>query len=330
LERYGHEHGLKIEIVETNRSGIYMSILPDFEGLAIFAKVAETRSFAAAATGLKLSKATVSKAISRLETKLRTRLFNRTSRRIALTEAGRQLSSRAAHILAEGEAAEDEALARSTAVRGLVRLAAPMSFGVLHLAPLLPKFLAMYPEVSIDLHLSDAMVDMIGDGFDAAVRIAVLPDSSLVARRLCEMPRYLVGSPAYLSKHGKPRHPLHLAEHLCIGYAYTVMPDAWRFTHKDGKSATVRPSGPLRVNNGDAMMPALVAGLGLGILPEFILRDALADGRLERLLPDWSLPSGSVYWVTPPGGQRPKRVHVLGEFVAATLTSPQSRNRQQV
>jgi len=298
-----------------------MSKLPDLEGLAIFAKVAETRSFAAAAAELKLSKATVSKAVSRVEAKLKTRLFNRTSRRIALTEAGRALSDRASHILAEGEAAEDEALARSAAVRGLVRLAAPMSFGVSHLAPLLPDFLAKYPEVSIDLHLSDATVDMIGDGFDAAVRIAVLPDSSLIARRLCGMPRYLVGSPSYLKTHGRPRHPLHLAEHVCITYGHGTAAETWRFTHKNGKSATVRPSGPLRVNNGDAMMPALIAGTGLAVLPEFIVRDALADGRLERLLPDWSLPSGSVHWVTPPGGQRPRRVDILSEFVAASLTS---------
>src|SRR5260221_12398030 len=163
------------------------------------------------------------------------------------------------------------------------------------------------------------MVDVIGEGFDAAIRIAVLPDSSLVAQRLCEMPRYLVGSPAYLNKHGRPRHPLHLAQHRCIGYSHRNAPETWRFI-KDGKSASVRPSGPLRVNNGEAMMPALLAGTGVGILPEFILRDALAAEQLERLLPDWSLPLGAVYWVMPPGGPRPKRVEVLGDFLFAKLS----------
>ena len=295
-----------------------MAKLPDFEGLAIFAKVVEVRSFAGAAAELKLSKATISKAVSRIEARLGARLINRTSRRLALTDAGRQLAARAAHILAEGEAAEDDAIAQATMPRGLMRLAAPMSFGLLHVAPLLPEFLAVYPEVSVDLHLSDAMVDLIGEGFDAAIRIAVLPDSSLVARRLCDMARYLVGSPAYLNKHGRPRHPLHLAQHRCLAYSHTMTAETWRFT-KDGKSATVRPSGPLRVNNGDAMMPALIAGTGLGILPEFILRDALATGRLERLLPDWALPLGAVYWVTPPGGPRPKRVEVLADFLFEKL-----------
>jgi len=305
-----------------------MARLPDFEGLAIFAKVVETRSFAGAAAELKLSKATVSKAVKRIEARLGARLVNRTSRRLALTDAGRQLAGPAAHILAEGEATEDAVLAQTTLPRGLVRLAAPMSFGLLHVAPVLPEFLANFSEVSIDLHLSDAMVDLIGDGFDAAIRIAVLPDSSLLARRLCEMPRYLVGSPAYLNKHGRPKHPLHLAQHRCIGYSYTMTTEVWRFT-KDGKSANVRPSGPLRVNNGDAMMPALIGGTGLGILPEFIVRDALAAGRLERLLPDWSLPSGGVYWVTPPGGPRPKRVEVLADFLVEKL-APHTKRRPRV
>jgi DNA-binding transcriptional LysR family regulator len=297
-----------------------MSNLPDFEGLAVFAKVAEARSFAAAAAELKLSKATVSKAVTRLEKRLGTRLFNRTSRRLALTDAGRQLAARAAQLLAEGEAVESEVLAQSVSPRGLVRLAAPMSFGVLYVAPLLPEFLKMYPEVSIDLHLSDAMVDLIGEGFDAALRIAALPDSSLVARRFCSVKPYLVAAPSYLAKHGMPKHPLQLAEHSCLRYAYQQTAGTWRFTNKSGEVASVRPAGQLGVNNGDAMMPALLAGLGLGVLPDFILRDALADGSLKIVLPQWSLPAAALHWVTPPGGPRPKRVEVLAAFLAQRLS----------
>jgi DNA-binding transcriptional LysR family regulator len=304
-----------------------MPNLPDLEGLAIFAKVVDMRSFAGAAAELNLSKATVSKAVSRLEARLGTRLFNRTSRRLALTDAGRQLSARAAHILAEAEAAEDDARAQSSTPRGRVRLAVPMSFGVLHVAPLIAEFLATYPEVSIELNLSDAIIDLIGEGYDAAIRIGTLPDSSLVARRLCDTQRYLVGSPAYLKKHGRPNHPLQLADHACLGYTYAIGPETWRFATKDGKSASVRPSGPLRVNNGDAMMPALIAGIGLGVLPEFIVREALADGRLLRLLPEWTLASGAVYWLTPPGGPRPKRVDILRDFLMSKLSSPAARQR---
>jgi DNA-binding transcriptional LysR family regulator len=304
-----------------------MPNLPDLEGLAIFAKVVDMRSFAGAASELNLSKATVSKAVSRLEARLGTRLFNRTSRRLALTDAGRQLSARAAHILAEAEAAEDDARAQSSTPRGRVRLAVPMSFGVLHVAPLIAEFLATYPEVTIELNLSDAIVDLIGEGYDAAIRIGTLPDSSLVARRLCDSQRYLVGSPAYLKQHGRPNHPLQLADHACLGYTYSIGPETWRFTTKDGKSASVRPSGPLRANNGDAMMPALIAGIGLGVLPEFIVREALADGRLLRLLPEWTLASGAVYWLTPPGGPRPKRVDILRDFLMSKLSSPATRQR---
>jgi len=296
-----------------------MSNLPDLIGLAVFAKVAEMRSFARAAEELKLSKATVSKAVGRVEARLGTRLFNRTSRRLALTDAGQTLVARAAAMLAEGEAAESEALSQSASPRGLVRLAAPMSFGVLYVAPLLPDFFRAYPDVSIDLHLSDAQVDIIGDGFDAAIRIAALPNSSLVARRLCDMPIHLVAAPTYLKARGNPNHPLQLSEHVGLGYSYQLTHDTWRFRKKSGEVATVRPQGPLRANNGEAMLPSLVAGIGLGVLPEFMVRDALKSNELEIVLPEWSLPMSAVHWVTPPGGPRPKRVDVLADFFAERL-----------
>jgi DNA-binding transcriptional LysR family regulator len=302
-----------------------MAKLPDFEALAIFAKVVELRSFAAAAGELALSKATVSKAVSRLEERLGARLFNRTSRRLALTDAGQRLSERATRLLADGEAAENEALSQSVTPRGLVRLAVPMTFGVKVVAPLLPEFLAQYPDVAIDLHLSDAMVDLIGDGFDAGLRIASLPDSSLIARRLCAAPRYTVAAPAYLKQYGRPTHPMHLAQHRCFAYTYLSTPDVWHYTNAAGEQASVRPGGPLRVNNGEALMPALIAGLGIADLPEFIAGDAVASGELEVILKGWKQTEGSVHLVMPPGGPRPARVEVLAEFLAKHFAKGKKR-----
>ncbi|CAN5309534.1 LysR family transcriptional regulator [soil metagenome] len=302
-----------------------MSKLPDFEAMAIFAKVVELRSFAAAAAELTLSKATISKAVTRLEERLGARLFNRTSRRLALTDAGRSLADRAAQLLADGEAAENEALAQSAAPRGLVRLAVPMTYGTNVVAPLLPEFLATFPDVTIDLNLSDATVDLIGEGFDAAIRIASLPDSSLIARRLCAMPRYLVASPAYLEREGRPTHPMHLARHRCLGYTYLANPGIWHFSNAAGETASVRPDGPLRVNNGEALLPTLLAGLGITDLPEFIVGAALASGQLEAVMPDWWQTPSGVYLVTPPGGPRPARVTALMDFLAEKLTTAGKR-----
>ncbi|MGJ4961219.1 LysR family transcriptional regulator [Bradyrhizobium sp. HKCCYLRH3061] len=302
-----------------------MARLPDFEAMAIFAKVVELRSFAGAAQELSLSKASVSKAVSRLEERLGTRLFNRTSRRLALTDAGQRLSERAAQLLADGEAAETEALAQSLTPRGLVRFAVPMTFGVKKIAPLLPAFLEQYPEVSIDLHMSDATVDLIGEGFDLALRIARLPDSSLLARRLCAMPRYTVAAPSYLKRHGRPTHPMHLAEHKCFGYAYLSTAGVWHYTNAAGEQASVRPAGQLRVNNGEALLPAVLAGLGIADLPDFIVGDAIASGEVEVVLKGWSQPEGAMHLVMPPGGPRPARVEVLSEFLVKELAKAKKR-----
>ena len=304
-----------------------MAKLPDFEGLAIFAKVVELQSFAAAATELALSKATVSKAVTRLEQRLGARLFNRTSRRLALTDTGQKLSAQAARLLADGEAVENEALAQSVSPRGLVRLAVPMTFGIKEVAPILPEFLSKYPDVTIDLHLSDAKVDLVGDGFDAALRIASLPDSSLIARRLCGMSRFTVASPAYLKRYGRPTHPMHLAEHKCFGYAYLSTPDVWHYTNAKGEQASVRPGGPLRANNGEAVIPALLAGLGIADMPDFIVGDAIASGEVEVILEGWTQAESAVHLVMPSGRPRPARVEVLADFLTRHFTRPNRARR---
>jgi len=299
-----------------------MSRLPDLEGLAIFAKVAELHGIRAAAADLSLSTPTVSKAITRLENRLGCRLFNRTSRRLVLTEAGQQLSQRAARLVADAEAAEALLQAQSAMPRGQVRLGAPMSFGIGRVAPLLPAFLAQYPQIAIDLHLSDARVDLIADGFDILLRIGTLTDSSLVVRRLASVARLTVAAPAYLDRFGRPSHPSELSDHACFGYAYLPSETLWRFQNAAGEVAAVRPSGRLRVNNGEAAMPALVAGLGIGALPAFIVGEAVADGRLEAILPGWITPETALHLLMAPGEPRPARIRVLADYLARRLSQP--------
>ena len=296
-----------------------MSGLPDLEAWAIFAAVAQARSFTAAADTLGLSKATVSKAVSRLEARLGQALFHRTSRRLALTEAGKPLAERAARLLAEARATEEAARDGGTGLTGRIRVAAPLGFGVANVAPLLARFLAGHPGIEVDLHLSDARVDIVADGFDLALRIADLPDSSLRARRLCGIGTHILGAPAYLAAAGTPAHPSELARHALFGYSN--VPGPWRFRRGD-EEVSVRAAGPLTANSGEALVPALLAGLGIARLPGFIVGPHLASGALTEVLPDWRGAPIGLHLLTPPSPLRPARVETLIAFLTAGLRDP--------
>ncbi|WP_277968541.1 LysR family transcriptional regulator [Sphingomonas echinoides] len=291
--------------------------LPDLEAWAIFASVVEHRSFSGAAEAIGVSKATVSKAVTRLEAHLGQSLFHRTSRRLTLTENGKGLAEHAARILAEANAAEEAALDAANAPTGLVRVAAPMSLGLLAIAPVIADFLVLNPGIEIDLHLSDARVDIVAEGFDIALRIATLPDSSLRSRKLADMRMHVVAAPAYLALHGRPTHPGQLGEHRC--FAYTNVTTPWRFVGADGTEVSVRLNGPLATNSGEAMLPALRRGLGIAMLPEFIVAEDLQAGRIETILGDWAPHTGALHLMTPPGTLRPARVEGLIAFLTDRL-----------
>jgi DNA-binding transcriptional LysR family regulator len=317
-----------------------ISKLPDFEGIAMFAKVAEERSFAAEAMGV--SVATVSRAVTRLEERLGGRLFNRTSRRLALTDYGRTLAERASKIYADAEETEDLARKASSRPRGLVKLAAPLSFGARWVAPLLPEFFRRYPDIAVELHLTDAQTDLIGDGFDAALRIAIMKDSSLVARLIVPVRRFVVASPGYMARHGRPQHPRDLASHQCLSYANRAKHDVWRFAHlKTGEECSMTPTGQLRGTSVEALLPTVLEGLAITELPEFVATQYFAEKQLEPILTDWSLSQGGLYFVTPTARARPAKVAALADFLIAELADarwsaeavmgwkPQARRRKQ-
>lgn len=291
--------------------------LPDLEAWAMFAAVVEHHSFTDAAAALGVSKATVSKAIARLEAHLDTSLFSRTSRRLALTESGRRLAEHARSILAEGRAAEEAARDETAALAGLVRLGAPMTFGLLRVAPMIAEFAKLHPQVDVELHLSDERVDIVERGLDATIRIAEMPDSSLRARRLADVTMHVVASPAYLDARGRPTHPSDLGTHDCLCYANSQTPDVWRFNGPGKQTVAVRVRQRLLVNSGEAMLPALRRGIGVAWLPDFIVGDALAQGELEEILIDWRPPAIGLHLVTPPSRLRPARVDALLDFLSS-------------
>jgi len=298
-----------------------MNKLPDLEAWAIFAKVADTGSFARAASELALSQATVSKAVTRLEARMKTMLLHRTSRRMSLTDSGLAALERATRILEEGEMVEAELAEQSASLRGPVRMAAPMSFGLSHLAPALLPFMETYPEISLDIEFSDELVDLVAHRCDLALRISSLADSSLLARRLCSVRILLVGAPAYFERHGRPRHPRELAGHRALQYAYSRGGPGWRFRHERHGEHTQAVEPSLRANNAEALTHALLAGLGLALQPEFLAWQDIQAGRLETVMDDWQVEPIALHILTPPGRRRPARVQAFIDYLAECFAS---------
>ncbi len=291
------------------------------EHIVGFVAVAEAGSLTAAARRLGLSKSVVSRRLSDLEDSLGVRLVNRSTRRLGLTEAGLQFHERCRRILAELDAAAEEAAAGTADLAGTLRVAAPMSFGTQHLAPAVVAFLVAHPRVDITLDLDDRQHDLVQEGIDVAVRIGRLADSALVARRLTSMRLITCASPAYLESAGRPDHPRDLAGHRCVVYSNVAAGAEWQF-QIDGAPRSVRVGGPLRVNNGELLMCAARAGLGIARVPSFLAAPLLRTGELVPLLEAYQLAPIGVHAVYPGHRHLASKTRAFIDFLAQRFADP--------
>ena len=287
---------------------------PSLEALATFAAIVETGGLTAAARREKLAKSVISKRLADLEAAAGTELVRRSTRHTQPTEAGTAFYAHAKRILAELDAALEESACVQGALRGPLRVAAPLTFTRLYLSALFFEFACAHPDIALTLDCDDRRVDIGGGGYDLAIRIGALSDSTLIARRLGVARQVLVASPAYLAAHGAPQSPADLARHACIVYGNAAMAHQWRFA--DG---TVGVEPRLTVNNGEIMCDAAVAGLGIANLPLFIAAEALRAGKLARVLPDESLDEGAIHAVWPAGLAPSRKLRALIDLLAARL-----------
>ena len=280
--------------------------------------VVEAGSFHRAAEQLEASTAAVSRRVSGLESALGVKLLNRTTRQIDLSEAGRQFYRDVQNILYSLEAAEERILTGRETVRGNLRVAAPLSFGIQRIAPILPGFMKRYPELRVQLQLEDRFTDLVSEGIDVAVRIGTLKDSSLVATHIDSIARVYCASPDYLLQHGEPRKPEELGGHNCLHYSLLSTREEWSFAGgRAGKDIDI--SGSLSANNGEVLKEAAIQGLGITQLPTFIAADALQDGRLKAILRRYCPQPLGLYAVRPSRQFTPARVRLLIEFLRERL-----------
>ncbi|MCP3467725.1 LysR family transcriptional regulator [Bradyrhizobium sp. CCGUVB23] len=282
--------------------------------LRAFAKVVELGSFSEAGRALRLSRSAVSKYVGELEDELGVQLLNRTTRRVSPTENGQAYFERVLGIIGELEAADQAVTQSQAAPRGLLRVNAPMSFGTLRLGPAIAEFMQRYPELRIQLVLSDENVDPLQDGLDVTLRIADLESSSLIARKIVPIARVICASPDYFQRHGVPAHPNDLRDHNCLTYGFLSTGNQWKLSGKDGDH-WIQPSWTLCVNNAEVLRDAAVAGRGIALLPVFIGEDALQTGRLRTCLDDYHAPPLALYALYPPTRHLALKVRLFIDFL---------------
>lgn len=294
--------------------------MENLSDIAVFVQVIDRGSFTAAAEQLQLSKSVISKYVSRLEEQLGVRLLHRTTRRLSLTEAGQILYQRSQRGLEEIEAAEMEVSQLQQTPRGRLRFNCPMSFGILHIASALSEFRTEYPEVSIDMSMEDRTIDLVDEGYDLAIRIGELPDSSLVARRLAPCKHVLCASPAYLKDHGTPRTPEDLRKHETLTYGYHDSPREWRLHAPDGRYINVPVNSTMHMNNSLALREAVLTGAGIMLTPTFIVGPDIQAGRLQQLLPNYRMLELSIYVVYPERKHLSPKVRAFVEFMLKRMS----------
>lgn len=289
-----------------------------FQEMSVFAAVVDAGSFVGAAQALEMSKPAVSRHVAELEARLGVRLLHRTTRRLSLTEEGEVFHARCRELLDELDEAEAEITSRTGKAAGQLKVSAPVSFGLLHLAPLWAGFMSRHPDVVLDVTLSDRMVDLVEEGFDAAIRIARLPSSSLVSRKLSSTRLVLCASPRYLKTHGTPRQPADLTKHTVFAYSLLSSGESWEFDGPDGHVA-VKVQPRMRTNSGDTCRAVALQHLGIIIQPSFLIAEELRSGALVEVMPRWRSLEFGIYAVYPSRKHVPPKVRLLIDYLVAAL-----------
>lgn len=295
-----------------------------FQAMSVFVRVVEQGSFARAAERLSISTSACSRHVAELEAHLSTRLLQRTTRRLSLTESGQTYYERCVQLLADLEEAEAAAAASTTRPRGTIRLTCSLNFGVRHVSPAIAAFLARHPEVRFDVALSDRIVDLVEEGYDLAVRIGATGGENVVARQLGQTRLVCCAAPEYLKRHGTPRSPEDLAKHRCLTYEYLPLRNLWQFRDRSGRERPARVSGPLHSNNGDLLGAAAVQGVGIALEPDFIVGADLKAGRLVPLLESYAAPVSAIYAVYASRRFLSAKVRAFVDFLAERFAKNQN------